>query len=56
MILTVNRDYFRKQRYPADLFNGEVWGFLCGTDWNFKYYLDKLRLQKVKMYFFFISL
>jgi hypothetical protein len=31
-ILTVNSDYFLKQRQPTDLCNGEVWCFLCGTD------------------------
>jgi hypothetical protein len=46
MILTVNIDYFLKQRQPADLCNGEVWCFLCGTDW-IKYYLDEFRLQAV---------
>jgi hypothetical protein len=32
MILTVNSDYFLKQRQLADLCNGEVLCFLCGTD------------------------
>jgi hypothetical protein len=48
MILTVNSDYFLKQRWPVDLCNGEELCFLCGTDWILKYYLDELRLQKVK--------
>jgi hypothetical protein len=30
MILTVNSDYFLKQRSPVDLCNGEVLRFLCG--------------------------
>jgi hypothetical protein len=25
-----------------------VWCFLCGTGWILKYYLDELRLQRVK--------
>jgi hypothetical protein len=32
MILSVNSDYFLKQRFPVDLCNGEVLCFLCGTD------------------------
>jgi hypothetical protein len=51
MILTVNSDYFLKQRQLVDLCNGEVLCFLCGTDWILKYYLDdlslSLRLQRV---------
>jgi hypothetical protein len=31
-ILTVNSDYFLKQRYPVDLCNGEVRCFLCGKN------------------------
>jgi hypothetical protein len=36
MILTVNSDYFLKQRYPVDLCNGEVRCLLRGTDWILK--------------------
>jgi hypothetical protein len=50
MILTVNSYYFLKQLQPIDLCNGEVLCFVCGTDWIIKYYLDELRLQKVKMF------
>jgi hypothetical protein len=49
MILRVNSEYFLKQRQPVDLCNGEVWCFLCGTDWILKYYLDELRLQRVNL-------
>jgi hypothetical protein len=45
MILSVNSYYFRKQRKPVDLCNGEVWCFLCGTDWILKYYLDEHELK-----------
>jgi hypothetical protein len=31
-----------------DRCNGEVWCSLCGTDCILKYYLDELRLQRVK--------
>jgi hypothetical protein len=31
-----------------NLFNGEVWCFLCGKNWILKYYLYVLRLQRVK--------
>jgi hypothetical protein len=48
MILTVNSDYFLKQRQPVDLCNGEVLCFLCGTDRILIYYLDELRLQRVE--------
>jgi hypothetical protein len=41
-ILTVNSDYFLKQRYRIDLCNGEVRCLLRGTDWILKYYLDDL--------------
>jgi hypothetical protein len=37
MILTVNSDYFLKQRQPVDLCNGEVLCFLCGTDYIYIY-------------------
>jgi hypothetical protein len=47
-ILTINIDYFLKQRQPVDLCNGEVLCFLCGTDWIIKYYVVLLRLQRVK--------
>jgi hypothetical protein len=47
MILTVNSDYFFKQHQPVDLNNGEVLCFLCGTDCILKYYLDKIRLQRI---------
>jgi hypothetical protein len=40
-----NHDYLLKQRYPADLCNGEVWCSLWGTDWIFKYRLAELRLR-----------
>jgi hypothetical protein len=43
VILSVNRDYFHKQRQQIDLFCGEVWCFICGTNWILKYYLDELR-------------
>jgi hypothetical protein len=46
MILTVNSDYFRIQRLPVDLCNGEVLCFLCGKDWIIKYYLDELQGYK----------
>jgi hypothetical protein len=48
-ILTVNSDYFLKQRQPVDLYNGEVRCFLCGTDWILVYYLDELQLQESKL-------
>jgi hypothetical protein len=51
MILRVNSDYFLNQRQPADLCNGEALCFLCGTDWILKYYLDELRLQRVKSHY-----
>jgi hypothetical protein len=35
-ILTVNSNYFLKQRYPVDLCNGEELCFLCGTNWILK--------------------
>jgi hypothetical protein len=50
MILTVNSDYFLKLHQPVDFCNGEVLCFLRGTDLIIKYYLDELRLQKVKKY------
>jgi hypothetical protein len=45
VILSVNKDYLLKRRYPVDLCNGEVWYSLWGTDWIFKYCVDELRLQ-----------
>jgi hypothetical protein len=47
MILTVNSDYFRKQREEADICNGEVLCFVWDTDRILKY-LDDLRLQIVE--------
>jgi hypothetical protein len=38
----VNSDYVLKQQQPADLCNGKVLCFLCGTDSMFNYYLDEL--------------
>jgi hypothetical protein len=35
-------------RIILNLCNGEVWCFLCGTNWILKYYLYALRLQRVK--------
>jgi hypothetical protein len=32
MVLSVNSDYFLKQRQVVDVCNGEVWCFLRGTD------------------------
>jgi hypothetical protein len=49
MVLTINSDYFLKQRQPVDLCDGEVLCFLCGTDWILKYYLDEIRLQRVNV-------
>jgi hypothetical protein len=49
MILSVNRDYFLKHNWHVDFCNGEVWCFLYGIDWIFKYYLDEFQLQWVKL-------
>jgi hypothetical protein len=48
-ILSVNSDYFLKQRLPLYLCNGKELCFLCGTDRIFKYSLDELRPQRVKL-------
>jgi hypothetical protein len=48
MILTVNMYYFLKQHQQVEISNGEVWCFICGTDWILEYYLDELRLQRVE--------
>jgi hypothetical protein len=45
MVLTISSDYFLKQHWPVDICNGDVLCFLCGRNWIFKYYLDKLWLQ-----------
>jgi hypothetical protein len=47
-VLIVNSDCFPKQHQPIDRCHGDVLCFLCGTDWILKYYLDELRLQRVK--------
>jgi hypothetical protein len=44
VILSINRDYFLKQRQPPDVCSGQVLCFLCGTDWILKYYLEALRM------------
>jgi hypothetical protein len=36
MILSVNTDYFLKQRLQVDICNGEELCFLCGRDWILK--------------------
>jgi hypothetical protein len=46
MILSVNSDYFLKERKPVDLRNGEELCFLRGT-YVLKCYLDEFRLQRV---------
>jgi hypothetical protein len=45
VILSVNSDYFLKQRQPVDLCNGEVLCFLCGTDWILKCYLESFSFK-----------
>jgi hypothetical protein len=45
-ILRENSDHFLKQHFPANLCNGEVLCFLCGTDWILKYYLDELLFSR----------
>jgi hypothetical protein len=50
MILKINSGCFLKQRQPVDLRNGEVWYFLCGTDWIIKYHIDELRLRRAKYF------
>jgi hypothetical protein len=47
--LSVNSDYFLKQRELVDICNGEVCCFLCGTDRILKCHSDDLRLQRVKI-------
>jgi hypothetical protein len=42
IILRINSDYFLKQRQPVDIFKGEVWCFLCGTDRIHIHNLDEL--------------
>jgi hypothetical protein len=46
MILAIDIDYCPE--HSTNLFRyGEMLYFLCGTDWILKYYLDKLRLERV---------
>jgi hypothetical protein len=50
MILGLNSSLFFKQCQLLDLCNGEVGCSLWCTDWILKYYLDELRLQRVKLW------
>jgi hypothetical protein len=47
MILNVNSDYFLKQHQPVELCNGQVLCFSAVQTEFIKYYLDKLKLQRV---------